>query len=306
MPENPYFDPDWAYKYQERLRFVERWQTAADAIAEQDGFGSPRHRAALAQMQEARDNAEAALRGRHATLADYAESRFAALNLSYTPDFGAFRTLEQVHAALRQAGLGEALLVDELSLPLGQPPGLAAFQPAVEVISSPRRFEAAELGVQQGIATETYLDCIVSVHEQGGKIHFCIAHRWGALTPRAGDQFRNVATVLARQAIGFTYPAAPAVFGAKFATPDKRGLIRKINTLAARLRFYRHVLPRRELREQFGLVEMLWAGTRFIDPDFSATLFPSLPVALRAAVEASGHGSALVLQGPMRALGSEA
>jgi len=146
MPENPYYDSDWEHKYRERMAFVERWQTAADAIAGQDGFGSPRHRAALAQMQEARDNAQAALRGRHATLAEYAESRFAALNLPYAPDFAAFTTLEQVHAALRQAGLGETLLVDDASLPLGQPPGLAAFQPAAEVLSSPRRFEAAELG----------------------------------------------------------------------------------------------------------------------------------------------------------------
>jgi hypothetical protein len=257
-------------------------------------------------MQESRENAEAALRGRHATLAEYAQSRFAALNLGYTPDFAAFTTLEQVHAALRQAGAGEALLVDEVSLPLGQPAGLAAFQPAAEVISSSRRFEAAELGAHQGIAADSFLDCVVSVHEKGGNIHFCIAHRWGGLTPRAGDQFRNIATVLARQAIAFTFPAADEVFGAKFASPDKRGLIRDINALAARFRFYRHVLPRRELREQFGVVEMAWAGTRFIDPDFSATLYPSLPEALRAAVESRGHGVAGLLRGPVPAIGSPA
>ena len=304
MTENPYFDADWEHKYRERLATAERWQEVCDSIARQDGFGAPRHRAALAQMQEARANAEAALRGRHATLAQYAQARFAALDLSYEPDYAAFTTLEQVHAALRQAGLGEPVLVNEVSLPVGQPPGLAAFHPASAVIASARRFEAAELGVHQGLPAETYLDCIVSVHEQGERIHFCIAHRWGALSPRSGDQFRNIATVLARQAIAFSHPDAGSVFGAASASPDKRGLIRKINALAAKFRFYRHMLPRRELREQFGLVEMTWAGTRFIDPDFSATLFPSLPEALRAAAEAGGIGLAAP-EGQLRALGSD-
>jgi hypothetical protein len=53
--------------------------------------------------------------------------------------------------------------------------------------------------------------------------------------------------------------------------------------MAAKFRFYRHLLPRRDLKEQFCLVAMTWDGARFIDPDFSAALYESLPAALRAA-----------------------
>jgi hypothetical protein len=179
MPTNPYYDPDWKNKYQASTELAAKYQQVCDVIARKSGFASPRHRQALAQLQEQRDAAEAAKRGQHVTLAAYAASRFEVLNLPYTPDYEAFTSLEQLHVALAhaQAGRAENPLFTEVSLPMGQPEGLDAFAPGSAVITSPRRFEAADLGLTQGVAVGEVLDCTVSVHQLGAEIHFCIAHR---------------------------------------------------------------------------------------------------------------------------------
>jgi len=288
MPANPYYDPDWEHKYRASAAEAEKWQQACDAIAAQDGFGSPRHRAALASLQKSREAAQTARRGEHKTLAGYAAWRFTGLALDWTPDFTAFTTLDQVHEALAQAEATrlENAWLDDVSLPVRQPDGLAAFADKTTTVCSPRRFEAAEMGAGQGIAAESFLDCIVTMQELGEEVHFCIAHRWGALSPQSRDQFRNIATVLARQAIGFMNPETAEIFAAPHARPDQRLLVREINAQASRFRFYRHVLPRRELREQFGRVDMAWTGIKYIDPDFSAALYATIPEALR---EASGR-----------------
>ncbi|NNM56973.1 hypothetical protein [Acidocella sp.] len=39
----------------------------------------------------------------------------------------------------------------------------------------------------------------MSFHQLGDEFHICIAHRWGRLSPHSHDQFRNIATLLARQ-----------------------------------------------------------------------------------------------------------
>jgi hypothetical protein len=292
MPANPYHDPDWAEIYRVSLAAAEQWQIASDAIAAQEGFGSPRHRAALAGLHQSRAAAQTARRGEHKTLAEYAEWRFTGLALDWAPDFEAFTSLDQVHAALAQAEAArlEESWLDEVSLPVRQPEGLTAFADKTQIVWSPRRFEAAEMGAGQGISAETYLDCIVSMHELDSMLHFCIAHRWGGLSPQSRDQFRNIATVLARQAIGFMNPEAAAIFGARDARPDQRLLVREINAQASRFRFYRHVLPRRELREQFGRVDMAWTGVKYIDPDFSAALYSSIPEALRTAAQGEESG----------------
>jgi HEPN domain-containing protein len=298
MPENPYFDPDWEQKYLELAARAARYHTVCEVIAAEAGFGSPRHGAALAQWQAVRDAARAARRGQFPTLAAYAAWRFAPLELPYTPDYEAFSSIEQVHAALEhaEAARGDSAYIDDASLPAGQPAGLAAFAPGGAIMSSPRRFQSAELGAPG----EVFLDCIVTVHQLGAEIHFCIAHRWGDLSPSSRDQFRNIATVLARQAIEFSLPEAAGLFGAKHATPDKRELIREINTRVSNFRFYRHVLPRRDLKEQFSRVDMTWTGTRYIDPDFEAALYNALPEALRKAQEASGSFFEPALGGPIQ------
>jgi hypothetical protein len=290
---NPLYDPDWAATHRARTAACEKWLIICGQIAEQDGFGAPRHRAALAQHQQAKAAAAEALLGQHRTIADYAAWRFGTLppakdGVAILPDFDGFQSIADADAAFERAydRRTETALIDSISLPVRQPAGLGAFAVAENVISSWRRFEPAELDPYPSAKASQPLDCMVSFQQIGEAFHICIAHRWGDLAPQSRDQFRNIATMLARQAITFLHPEAAVIFaGGKHAAPEHRTLIRTVNETARRFYFYRHLWPRRDLKEQFCRVEMAWDGARFIDPDFSAVLYESLPAALRAASE---------------------
>jgi hypothetical protein len=163
---------------------------------------------------------------------------------------------------------------------------LNAFTAVARVAVSPRRFTGDELGTTRGMAGAAPLDCIVTFDQAGGKFHFCVAHRWGDLSSGTRDQFRNIATILAHQAIIHTLPEATAVLqGGEHDRPSHRELIREINGLASRFQFYRHSLPWLELAEAFCRVDMAWNGTRFVDPDFGGAVYAVLPAALRQAAE---------------------
>jgi hypothetical protein len=285
---NPLFDPGWREKYSARLAECARWEKISGQIAAQDGFGAPRHLAAMAAHRAAKAAAAQAHLAQFATIADYAAWRFAALpdkhGAGLVMDFEAFASIDAVDEAFRRAGLRnvENPLVDEMSLPVRQPAGLAAFGDSGAVLSSWRRFIPAEIGIDAAGAEAC--DCLVSFQHIGEAFHVCLAHRWGGLSSRARDQFRNIATILARQAIEIAIPEAGMLFqDGRHRLAEHRDLIRRTNEMAAKFRFYRHLLPRRDLKEQFCLVTMTWDGARFIDPDFSAALYESLPAALRAA-----------------------
>jgi len=288
MAANPFYRPSWQEEYSVRLAECARWEKISGHIATKDGFGAPRHLAAMAAQRAAEAAAARAHLARFPTVADYAAWRFASLpdkhGAGLVTDFEAFASIDEVEEAYRCAALRavETPLVDEMSLPVRQPAGLAAFADAGTVISSWRRFVPAEIGVDA--AGGEACDCLVSFQQIGAAFHVCLAHRWGGLSPRARDQFRNIATILARQAIEIAIPEAAMLFrDGRHRLAEHRELIRQTNDMAAKFRFYRHLLPRRDLKEQFCLVAMTWDGARFIDPDFSAALYESLPAALRAA-----------------------
>jgi hypothetical protein len=307
---NPFFAPDWAERHPKLAAEAVRLAEEAAEIAAVAGYGAPAHLAALERQRAAKRAADEAFQGQFETVGDYAFWRFCALppgrdDAALLPDFDAFLTLEEADAAYQRAHdrLLEPAVLDKVLLPTAQPPGLAAFADARRVVCSPRRFEGVELGAMQGVAADDYVDCVVSFQELDGLLHFCVAHRWGALSAGSRDQFRNIATVLARQAIVVSVPEAGVVFAqGKHASPEHRGLIRQVNEMAKRLRFYRHALPRRDLREEFCRVDMGWNGTRFIDPDFEAGIYSHLPAALRDAAENFAPFGMAVLEAPRRAL----
>ncbi len=295
---NPYYDPDWEQKYRKRAAISEKWRVVCAQIAAREGFGAPRHLAALARHEGVKAREDAARRGRFETVADYAAWRFAALppareGVAVLPDFAAFPSIEAVDAAFWRVLHQEAEnpLVHAMSLPVRQPAGLAAFAPLRDVLSSWRRFAPDELSRYPAATGAEPLDCLVSFHQLGGVFHICIAHRWGRLSPRSRDQFRNIATLLARQTMEVLHPGVGLIFTQdRHVAPQHRELLRQANAAAQRFRFYRHLLPRRDLREQFCQVAMGWDGARFIDPDFEAALYEALPEALRAAAERAAAG----------------
>jgi hypothetical protein len=291
--KNPFYESDWLQNYQLCVAKSAQWEIAVQEIARADGFGSPRHLAAMAQQRAAKTALAAAALAQHETIADYAAWRFGTLpvpkdGVTIVPDFDGFETIAAVDAAFERAAQRqtENPFLNEMSLPVRQPAGLAAFAVPETVISSWRRFEMAELWSYNNPNGPAYLDCLVSFQQIGDDFHICIAHRWGGLSPQSQDQFRNIATILARQALQFAVPAAAVIFAeGKHNLLEHRDLIRQINDRAKNIHFYRHLLPRRDLKEQFCRVDMTWNGSKFIDPDFSAALYEALPAVLRAATE---------------------
>jgi hypothetical protein len=281
---NPFYDPQWVWReatsaaaYAQAERFCAREAAA--------GFGSLAHRAAVDRLAQAKDALKHARRARFKTIADYAVWLFSTLppgpeGFSVVPDTAAFTAIDEVDAAFARAKQHrrEAARAESLLLPTRQPTGLAAFADAVAVISSWRR-----LGPEA-----TAIDCLVSFHETGGEFHICLAHPWGGLARHANEVFQRSATQLAREIISFAVPGAAEIFlHDRHQLVQYRETIRAINNVAARLRFYRHLQPQHDLREEFSRVEMGWDGAKCVDPDWSFELFSSLPYALREASAAA-------------------
>lgn len=286
MPRNPLYDPGWPTQLDNAdavLAQARRRETAEAARH----FASPDHHAALAWLDAARQARRAAFLGQFETVADYAAWRFAGVEtakdgFALAWDVMDFPSITEVDAAYERAlrHRHEGTLEENFRLNTGQPPGLPAFADKSSIISSWRRFG------------ET--DCMVSFCTAGETFNICLAHQWGKLTRHSNELFRSIATQLARESIVLMLPEAAPVFerdGHRLA--QHRETIRKVNALAAKFRFYRHLLPEHGLREEFCAVTMGWDGARFVDPEWSAIVYATLPVALR---EAAGQPDLLALR----------
>lgn len=275
MPRNPLYDKNWHPRLSAAQRALE---TARRNEAQAPGgFGSAAHRAALAALDHARAEQRAAWAAQFETVADYAAWRFANLaegkdGFAVAHDLAGFSSLDAVDAAYENAERDEheGTLEQRFRLETGQPAGLAAFADASGTVSSWRR-----LGE---------IDCMVSFCLADDLFHICLAHRWGALALKSNDIFRAIATQLTRETILLQAPGAEVLFhdnGHRLA--QHRELIRHVNGLAAKFRFYRHLQPERGLREEFCRVAMVWNGAGWIDPDWEAMVYARLPRTLRDA-----------------------
>jgi hypothetical protein len=277
MARNPLYNAQW------RAR-LEAAKAALQAIRAEEtrcaaaGFGSPAHRRALAMLDEARALRTAIWRTQFETIADYAAWRFSTLEdardaFALARDLTGFTSIEAVDEAFANAqrDARDGTLEQRFRLEVGQPAGLAAFAPGSGTISSWRRFGE--------------IDCMVSFCLAEQNFHICLAHPWGGLAAqKSNEMFRAIATQLARETILLQAPEAEPVFadgGHRLA--QNREAIRVVNALAAKFRFYRHLLPERNLREEFCAVSMVWNGSGWIDPDWEARVFDRLPESLRDA-----------------------
>lgn len=271
MTANPLYATDWPL----RLATAEAEHASAQAQCAATALGTPAHRAAQEYLARTRAALKLAELARFPLIADYAGFLFASLpvdadGFSALPDFAAFTSLAEAEAAYGRARQRQrgGLLEQASRLQTGQPHGLAAFAKADEVVSTWRHFGPAEEGIT----------CLVSFHEAAGRYHVCLAHHWGRLHRQSNEAFRRIATQLTRESIMLLAPETTPVFEHEgHRQARNRELIRTANALAAKFRFYRHLLPERDLREEFALVDMAWNGAAFIDPDWSAALYRSLP-----------------------------
>jgi hypothetical protein len=275
VPRNPFFEANWQSQLasaEEALAAAQRGESAASA-----NFASPEHRTALARLDTARATQRAVWRTQFETVAEYAAWRFSGLGPSrdgfiLAREPADFASMEEVDTAYEHAlrDEREGTLEQRFLLETGQPPGLTGFARAGETISSWRRFGD--------------LDCMVSFCLAESLFHICLAHPWGGLALKSNEIFRAIATQLTRESLLLQAPDAAKLFqddGHRLA--QHRELIRHVNGLAAKFRFYRHLLPERGLREEFCRVEMVWNGAGWIDPDWSAMVYDRLPLTLRVA-----------------------
>jgi hypothetical protein len=273
VPRNPFYNTNWHSQLtaaEAALAEARRGEAAAP-------FGSVEHRTALAWLDAARAAQRTAWRMQFETIAAYAKWRFGELEESkdgfaLARDMAAFISIEEVDTAYEHAlrDEREGTLEQRFRLENGQPAGLTAFANANDTISSWRRFGE--------------LDCMVSFCISEDLFHICLAHPWGALALKSNEIFRTIATQLARETLVLQVPDAAKLFrddGHRLV--QNRELIRLVNGLAAKLRFYRHLLPERGLREEFCRVDMVWNGASWIDPDWSAMVYARLPLTLRDA-----------------------
>jgi hypothetical protein len=290
VPHNPLYNKDW----HRLLTAAEAELTEARRDEAAVPFGSAEHRTALAWLDAARAAQRNAWRMQFETIAAYAKWRFGELpdskdGFAVARDMAAFISIEEVDTAYEYAlrDEREGTLEQRFRLETAQPPGLTAFAEGGETVSSWRRFGE--------------LDCMVSFCMAEGLIHICLAHPWGALALKSNEIFRAIATQLARETLMLQMPEASVLFqneGHRLA--QHRELIRAVNGLAAKLRFYRHLLPERGLREEFCRVDMVWNGAGWIDPDWSAMVYDKLPAALREAAGQPGLNSLPNANPPLR------
>ncbi len=285
--QNPFYDAGWAA----RLRVADAALLAAqqnEQAAARAGFAGAAHRAALAALEAAQAHRRAAFVAQFARVADYAAWRFGRLEAAKDGfaivweelDYPSIAAVDEAfERALRHRR--EGTLEQDFRLNIGQPAGLAAFADASRLLSTWRRFGA--------------IDCMVSFDAVDDEFHVCLAHHWGKLTRDSNESFRRIATQLARESIALIHPEAGPIFAAeRHRLAQHRDLIRQVNALAGKFRFYRHLLPEHGLREEFCAVSMGWDGARFIDPEWSSVVYGTLPGALR---EAAGQPALPALPG---------
>ena len=278
-PPNPFYDPNWPALAQAAQQAL----AAARAAEAQAPLGSPAHHLALAALEEARQATERAQRAAFPRIADYAAWRFSDLpeakdGFSVLPDPASFESLAAVDQAcvrlLRQRQEGAD--VSAILLRDGQPASLAAFADPAALLSSWRQFGS------------NGPEALVSACELGEAIHLCIAHRWGGIGPNSNARYLHAASQLAQETILLRLPAAAILFQDEgFRLAANRETLRAANHIAARLVFYRHLLPGAGQREEFARVTLVWNGARCIEPDWEAEIYGSLPLPLRAALFAT-------------------
>ncbi len=284
MARNPFYKAHW----HDQLASAEAALTAARRGEAAAPFGSAAHRDALTWLDAAQAAQRAAWRMQFETIAAYAKWRFGSLTeardgFALDREMDAFISVEEVDTAYEYAlrDEREGTLEQRFRLETGQPVGLTAFAETGTTISSWRRFGE--------------LDCMVSFCLADDMFHICLAHPWGGLALKSNEIFRTIATQLARESLLLQEPEAAKLFqdgGHRLA--QHRELIRQVNGLAAKFRFYRHLLPERGLREEFCRVDMVWNGASWIDPDWSAMVYDKLPPVLR---EAAGQPALAALPG---------
>ena len=282
MPRNPFYNKDWHSQLAAAEAVLSEARRGEAAVP----FGSVDHRTALAWLDAARAAQRNAWRMQFETIAAYAKWRFGGLaeardGFAVERDMAAFISMEEVDTAYEYAlrDEREGTLEQRFRLEVGQQVGLTAFAEGAGTISSWRRFGE--------------IDCMVSFCMTEGLIHICLAHPWGGLALKSNDIFRAIATQLAHETLVLQAPEAAKLFQDEgHRLVQYRELIRLVNGLAAKLRFYRHLLPERGLREEFCRVDMVWNGAKWIDPDWSAQVYDKLPAALR---EAAGQSALAAL-----------
>lgn len=289
MARNPFYDPAW----HGRLSAAEAALAAARAAeteAAAGAFGGAAHRAALVRLEVARGARAEAWRAQFSSIAAYASWKFGELpesrdEFTVAYDFAGFTSIEAVDEAFANAqrDARDGVLEQRFRLAEGQPVGLAAFAPGAETISSWRRFGDIDVMVSFCFAEERF--------------HICLAHPWGGLAAKKSNElFRAIAGQLTRETILLQLPEVAPVFaegGHRLA--QNRAAIRAVNLLAERFCFYRHLLPERQLREEFCALTATWNGVGWIDPDWEARIYDRLPAALR---DASLLPPALALAAP--------
>ncbi|MGE4483098.1 hypothetical protein [Acidocella sp.] len=286
---NPFFDPGWRdILKQARARHEAARHAAEDAARTE--LGGLAHRAALADLEATRQHLHRAERTRFSTIADYAAWRFAAL----PPARDGFAVLADPHEFSSLAAVDEAFerlrrqrqdaSADPVLLRDAQPPGLEAFADTAKAVTSWRRFGSGGP------------EALISACETDGNIHICIAHRWGGIGPESNLRYLHVASLLAQETITLRLPDAQALFREDgFRMAANRDILRGANKIAARLVLYRHLLPGAGQREEFARVSLVWNGARFIEPDWEAEIYGTLPLALRAATVSLAEGRSLPL-----------
>jgi hypothetical protein len=275
---NPFFDPEWP----DRLAQASAAHYAAREMAELEAereLGSAAHRSALSALEDAAQTLLLAERAQFQTISDYAQWRFSGLphardGFESLPDLLGFSSLDEVDEAFTRARQqrhesGEA---DAGLLRDAQPLGLVAFADPMAMVTSWRQFGAG------GPAA------LVSACEAEGRIHICIAHRWGGIGPESNLRYLHASSLLAQETIMLRLPGSEVLFRDDgFRMAVNRDMLRAANEIAARMVLYRHLLPGAGQREEFARVTLVWSGARFIEPDWEAEIYGTLPLALRDA-----------------------
>jgi hypothetical protein len=273
---NPDYDQHWRFRHaeaEEALALAEEARMRATAV----DFGGLAYREAVERAVQARIARTEAWAAQFPTIADYAAWRFSSLpqdGFAVVQDFAGFASRGEVDAAFARArrDTEEGTDASRHQLRTGQPPGMVAFAGAVT--STRRRFGE--------------IDLVVSFSEALPYYHVCLAHRWGELAG-SNEIFRAAASQLMRESIVLLLPEAEAILNdGRHRLLEHRDVLRQVNALVARFVFYRHLLPGVRQREEFARVGMSWEGVCFIDPDWSAQVYATLPPALREAAPVPG------------------
>ena len=235
---------------------------------------------------------EATFETRAVTVEEYARWRFSVWCHGPAPavDWAALGSVEEVNrlASRLEQEACDARRIQLLSLPVGQPAGLAAFGEAGRALRYWRHFTAAEL-TPGGWARGSGSRVLVTADPCDGVWHVCFTQDpcWTGLTVTngiellAGAVYREALLEAERRRAG-----QPGLRGwlAGALPPAWRPSALGVDEF----RFYEHLSARaRGDRESFDLVRLHWEGGRFWHPRWER--HPSVPRLIAAAREEVGE-----------------